>query len=105
MAEFVSEPLRPDAGTADLAAMARGEPGLPKGFTWRGKHYAIVETLTQWKTNSDGEGQVYLRRHWYQVRTDAGVVMTIHCLRQVKRGGQRWWVYRVDEGVEVARGR
>lgn len=90
---FVSEPIVPDALSGDLSAMARGEPGLPAGFTWRGQHHAIVAVRGKWKTNSDGDGQVYLRRHWYEVRTDTGMVWTLYCLRQAKRGGQRWWLY------------
>ena len=30
--EFVSEPIKPVAGTFDTVGMARGEPGLPGRF-------------------------------------------------------------------------
>ena len=99
---FVSEELVPEAGTADAAAMARGEPGLPGAFTWRGRRYAVVGVLGSWKSSSPEGGragaEVYLRRHWYRIATDAGDVMTVYCQRQAgnrKRPKSRWWVYTV----------
>ena len=46
---------------------------------------------------SEGDGQVYLRRHWFEVRTDKGMIWTLYCLRQAKKGGQRWWLYKADQ--------
>ncbi len=95
MEDFVSEPLTPDPGSFDTAPMARGEPGLPTGFTWRGRHYVIREILEAWKTcGRDGES-VYLRHHWFRLRTDDATVLTIYCQRQATRASakHRWWVY------------
>lgn len=93
---FISEPITPDAGTFDTAAMARGEPGLPTGFAWRGKHYEIAEVLEAWKGNGrEGEAAKYLRRHWFKVRVGSGEVMTLYCLRQSRDGKKRWWMYCV----------
>ena len=50
--EFVSEPITPAAGTGDITAMGRGEPGLPTRFTWRDREYAITAVLKAWKTSS-----------------------------------------------------
>ena len=97
MEDFVSEPLTPDPGSFDTAAMARGEPGLPAGFTWRERHYVVAEMLQSWKTcGRDGEA-VYLRRHWFRLRTGDGLVLTIYCQRQASRvnARHRWWVYSV----------
>ena len=41
-AEFISEAVRPVGGTFDAAGMARGEPGLPQRFVWRGREYAVM---------------------------------------------------------------
>ncbi len=98
---FVSEPITPDALSGDLVAMARGEPGLPGGFTWRGEHHGIVALRAKWKSNAEaGEGRAYLRRHWFEVSTDSGMVWTLYCLRQAKKGGQRWWLYTVESKSE-----
>jgi len=39
---FVSEAIRPVAGTGDMARMAIGEPGLPSGFVWRGRTISVT---------------------------------------------------------------
>jgi hypothetical protein len=100
MDEFVSEPMAPRRGTFSAAGMARGEPGLPSRFTWRGREYAIVSVLRAWKssTREGGVGELYLRRHWYQIQCDDGQRLTIYCERKPKPGRtakHRWWVYSV----------
>ncbi len=90
--EFVSEAISPHPGTADTAAMARGEPGLPTGFRWRGRDYLVAELLESWKTNNDGHGggdaNKYLRRHWFRIRTTTGEIMTLYCLRHAPSRGR-----------------
>jgi len=102
---LISEPIQPVAGTFDAAAMARGEAGCPGRFTWRGGEYETVAVLEQWITTSPegGSGEVYLRRHWFKLRTTDGRVMTLYCLRQRssgRRGGKadkaRWFLYAVQ---------
>ncbi|MFQ5430308.1 MAG: DUF6504 family protein [Phycisphaerae bacterium] len=102
-AEFVSETVSPDRGTADASAMSRGLAGLPTGFTWRGRHYAIREVLQQWK-QSEPEGhrpgaERYYRKHYFRVRVDSGETMTLYVVRHMKRGEnptRRWWLYSID---------
>lgn len=122
--EFVCEEIEPVAGTGDASAMARGEPGLPARFVWRGEEYRLVGVIRQWKTSGpcrNGSEEMYLRRHWYQVSAacppsakPAGavggeadsshrphVVMTIYCDRQAKdrrRPKRRWWLYSMSAG-------
>ena len=107
--EFVSEPVTPDAGTFQASAMARGQPGLPTGFTWRDRHYAIVELLAEWKQseaeNHSPGGERYYRKHFFRVRTDSGETMTLYAVRHVKPGEnarKRWWLYSIekDKGEE-----
>ena len=99
--EFICEALTPVAGTGDASDMARGEPGLANRFTWRGREYRIAGVIRQWKTSGpcrNGSGEMYLRRHWYQVLTDPPLIMTIYCDRQAqnrKRPKARWWVYTI----------
>ncbi len=63
---FVSEGLQPVGEGVDLAAMARGEPGLPEAFHWRGGRLEVAQVLESWKeTGSCKSGKErYLRRHW-----------------------------------------
>ena len=89
--QFVSEPITPLADTFDLDAMSRGEPGLPGRFVWRGDQYTVVEVLERWKESGparEGGRELYLRRHWYRVRTDGGLVMKIYFDRQARSGRQ-----------------
>ncbi len=100
--QFISEPIQPAAGTFDPRAMACGEPGLPTHFTWRGATYEIVDLLEEWKTSDreGGSGELYLRRHWYKLRTDPDAIMTIYCQRQASSRAsakKRWWLYTVEE--------
>ena len=105
--EFVSEEMTPVAGTADTAAMARGEPGLPGRFMWRGDEYGIAGVIEKWKTSSPcshGSGEVYLRRHWYRILTDPPAVMTVYCQRQARnrrRPKARWWIYTVAPAGQI----
>ena len=107
MDEFVSEPIEPVAGAFDVAAMSRGEPGLPDRFAWRGTNYAVAAVLRTWKTSTPDRGEMYLRRHWYELRTATGERMTLYCERQSKRGRspkRRWWLYSIaPAAVPVSR--
>lgn len=98
MGEFVSESIRPWSGTFDAAAMARAEPGLPKGFDWRGQPNEIVEMLERWKQSGASMGELYLRRHYFRLRMADDSVWTVYCLRQSPRGGsgkRRWFLLEI----------
>ncbi len=104
--DFISEQIELDAGTFDTSAMAAGRPGLPSGFTWRERHYAIVEILSEWKS-SEAEyhrrGERYYRKHYWRVRVDNGEIMTLYAARHVKPGENpksRWWLYTMESGDE-----
>jgi len=107
--EFVSEPIAPTGGAFDCAAMARGEPGLPGGFVWRGAVHRIVALAQRWKeTSAEGAhagGQIYLRRHYFKLRMDNGQTWTVYFLRQTPKSGPatvRWFLYLVEEGAALA---
>lgn len=98
--EFVSEPMQPERGTGDPSGMARGEPGVPRRFRWRGQTHQIVEILRSWKSSTASGGEMYLRRHWHEVATAGGFRLVIYCERQPKdlRGARRrWWVYTIED--------
>ncbi|MCJ7544915.1 MAG: DUF6504 family protein [Phycisphaerae bacterium] len=93
--------MTPASGTGDVAGMARGEPGLPASFTWRGRKYRVAGVIRKWKSSGpcrSGGGEMYLRRHWWKILTDPPMVMTVYCDRQAKdrrHAKARWWVYTV----------
>ena len=94
---FVSEAVTPEAGGFDAAAMSRGEPGLPRAFTWRGRRFEVAQVLATWKTSTRERGELYLRRHWFEVRASSGERMTLYCERQAKNRNKpkaRWWLYK-----------
>ena len=99
--EFVSESIEPVAGTSRTAAMSRGEPGLPGRFVWRDKEYTIAEVLKSWKESGPDKGgssEMYLRKHWYKIKTQDGPEMTIYFERQPrskKQNKKRWWLYTI----------
>lgn len=100
--EFISEPVKPDKGTFDTAAMARGEPGIPDGFVWREKHYQITDLIDCWKEseseNHTVSGEKYYRKRFFVVRVNTNEIMTLYALRHTKTGQsakQRWWLYTI----------
>ncbi len=99
--EFISEPIKPVAGTFDSAAMTRGEPGLPERFVWRNTEYVVTEALKVWKETGpckSGGPEQYLRKHWYKIRTECGLEMTLYFERQARsksRNKTRWWLYTI----------
>ena len=105
--EFVSEPIEPVSGTFDATGMTRGEPGLPKRFIWREQEFKVAEVVKAWKETgpckSSGTEQ-YLRKHWFEIRTNEGLEMTIYFERQARtksQGKQRWWLYTIDRKEKI----
>ncbi len=103
MAELISEPITPTAGTSDTAAMGRGEPGLPSGFTWKERELSVAEVISVWKHSSrEGAragGDVYLRRHYYKLRMSDDSVWTVYFVRQTPKSGnpkRRWFLYTIE---------
>lgn len=100
---LISEAITPVAGSSDTAGMARGEPGLPKRFRWRGTEYTVAHVIETWKTSGrchHGSEEKYLRRHWWKVITEPAATMTLYCLRQPMRGKNsksRWFLYSITE--------
>jgi len=100
---FVCEAIKPVRGAMDTLGMARGEPGLPLRFLWRGREYAVAEVLERWKETgpcTSGSGERYVRKHWFRVRTTTGEEMKLYCERRPRSGRERlkrWWLYTVAD--------
>jgi hypothetical protein len=107
---FVGEPIKPVLGTFHTEMMARGMPGLPRRFTWRGQEHeveAILEVRRTLGPCTSGSGEMYVRRHWFTIRTTGGTTLTLYCDRQARRCQSpkaRWWVFSIDRGAEPVQG-
>jgi hypothetical protein len=102
-AEFISEPIVPQRGSADASAMARGVHGLPSVFKWRDRRYAVRRVIESWmRSETEGHrpgGERYYRRHYYRIVVDTGEIMTIYAVRQLKPGESkrnRWQLYTIE---------
>jgi len=107
--EFVSEAIQPVAETIDVAPMAIGEPGLPRQFRWRTRTIHIARVLRTWRETGPchhGSGEKYVRKHWFEVLTDAGERLKIYFERQARsrKDRSRWWLYTIDTSHEPAGG-
>ncbi len=101
---FVGEPIEPVGGTFDTSGMAAGGPGLPQRFRWRGTEYEVAGVRKAWRETGPmkgaraGEGEQYARKHWFEVRTTSGEVMTLYFERQAhsaREKTRRWWLFTV----------
>ena len=103
---FISEPITPAPGQFDISNMSRGEPGIPMRFSWRKTEYVVEDVLDTWKGHQwDGHTagtEMYLKKHWYTVKTTTGEEMTIYCDRQPRGRNkkQRWWLHTMKDTVD-----
>ncbi len=102
---LISEPIRLGETTLETAAMASGEPGVPRSFIWREREYRVREVLRRWRTTRQcrstgkpGPGP-YVHKHLYSLRMDDGSEWTVYLERQPTGGGRPgWWLYtRAEE--------
>ena len=95
----IAEEIVPEPGSFDARSMARGVPGVPRRFRWRGDEYEVAEVVRSGKELSDapaGGGDRYVRRHAYQVRTTDGQEMRLVADRSGRRTA-RWILHSVSE--------
>jgi hypothetical protein len=99
---FIGASIQPVEGTIDPARMSAGEPGLPREFRWKKQVIKIERVLRTWREIGDchhGSGERYLRKHWFEVVTEAGERMKIYFERQAKAGQKksRWHLYTLED--------
>jgi len=102
---FVSEAIKPVTATCATLLMAAGGPGLPREFLWRGRTVVIRDIKRTWRETgkcSHGSPELYVRKHWFEVTTDARETMKIYFERQDRGGrkGRRWWLFSIREADE-----
>ena len=94
---FVSEAIKPVASTVDTRPMVAGSPGLPQQFTWRDEVITIARVERAWRETGPcrhGGGEIYARKHWFEVTTSTGASAKIY-FERAARGRQRperWWL-------------
>jgi hypothetical protein len=91
---FVSEAIVP-GGDFDVATMARGEPGLPGLFVWREETLRVAALRRTWRSTKTDRGDVYVKRHWFEVLLADGRSAVVYFERQARRGESRWWLYTI----------
>lgn len=99
---FIDEAVTPLTATADTARMAAGEPGMPRAFLWRGRTVGVAAVLRSWRETGPcrhGSGEMYVRKHWFEIATTDGGTMKLYFERQPRRGqkGARWWLVSMVE--------
>jgi hypothetical protein len=99
--KFVSEPLDPVAGSFDPHVMSQGEPALPPGFFWRGQPLRVKSVLRTWRGLKEDRGDIYLKRHYFELQLEDGRVAVVYFMRQPHRhagvGDKRWWLYTISQ--------
>jgi len=104
---FIGEPITPAAGSFDTSMMARGGPGIPRHFIWRGKDYEVLGLIDTWTSREPGKGMdkgyTYIRKHFYRVKTTTGEIMTLEFDRkpQGERGRRRWSLSSLETPSEA----
>lgn len=87
---LIMEAIDPEPGSFDTAMMASGQPGLPRRFRWRGTVYVVEAVLGTWKETGTDRGDVYVRRHGYEIRTACGARMKLLGERRPRGRAPRW---------------
>ncbi len=92
---FISERIAPEAGTFDTATMSRGEPSLPRAFTWREQCYHVARTLATHRQMGEDRGDHYVRRHYFDIETTDALRMSLYFERNPSSHSKRkeWWLY------------
>ena len=98
--QFISEAIQPVAESIDAAPMTTGGPGLARQFQWRSQTIQIAQVLNTWRETGPchhGSGELYVRKHWFEVLTDSGDTIKIYFERQSRSrsGARRWWLFTI----------
>ena len=99
--EFIGESLQPCAGPTGSPGMIAAGPVVPGCFLWRGQRHEVAEVKRVWKESGPMKGggpEMYLRKHWFEIRTRDDLVMTVYFERQARSKGddkRRWWLYTI----------
>ena len=96
MRRFIGRPLAP-AGENFVTEANGSDPPVPRVFHWEDRTLAIVSVLRTWRSTKNDRGDAYLKRHWFELRTEDGAAIEIYYDRESRRGASPWWLYTIDE--------
>jgi hypothetical protein len=96
MRKFVSSPLVP-AGEEFLTPATGREPPVPRAFVWGSRTLSVKAVLRTWRSTKTDRGDAYLKRQWFELRTESGGKLEIYYDRESRRGTSPWWLYAIDE--------
>ncbi|HEX4012830.1 MAG TPA: DUF6504 family protein [Candidatus Cybelea sp.] len=96
MRSFVSAPIVA-AGEGFITPATGGEPPVPSAFRWSGRTLEVTAVLRSWRSTKADRGDVYLKRHWFELETATGAKLEVYFDREARRGTPQWWLYTVDE--------
>jgi hypothetical protein len=95
MREFIGRPIAPTG--AELFTPATGsEPPLPRAFLWDGRTLVVTAVLRKWRSSRTDRGDLYLKRHWFELQTECGLKAEVYYDRESRRGRPKWWLYAVE---------
>lgn len=95
MREFVSRPIVP-AGAEFFTSATGSEPPVPRAFLWDGRTLVITAVLRTWRSGKKDRGDLYLKRHWFELQTECGLKLEVYYDRESRRGRGPWWLYAVQ---------
>lgn len=95
---FISERITPEPGSSDVGAMSRGEPGVPQAFLWRCERFETSRLVSTRRDMKTDRGDVYVRRHYYEIETADQLRMVIYFERNPSDRSKRkaWWLYTLE---------
>ena len=99
MRRFVSRPIAP-SGDGFLTAADGNAPPVPQAFAWEGGMLRVAAIVRTWRTTKTDRGDAYLKRHWFELRTQDGAILEVYYDRQARRGASQWWLYTIASAAE-----
>ena len=96
MRKFAGRPLVP-TGDGFVTPASGGEPPVPRAFGWGERTLVVTTVLRSWRSSKTDRGDTYLKRHWFELKTEGGSTIEVYFDRQSRRGEAQWWLYTIDE--------
>ncbi|HEX3368065.1 MAG TPA: DUF6504 family protein [Candidatus Cybelea sp.] len=96
MRRFVSAPIVA-AANGFVTPPSGSEPPVPRLFRWRERTLEVASVLRTWRSTKTDRGDVYLKRHWFELQTATGAKLEVYFDREARRGAPQWWLYAIDE--------
>ncbi len=93
---FVSEPIVP-SGDGFFTPANGIEPPVPRVFLWRERRLEIVEIVGRSRSTKVDRGDVYLKRHRFELKSASGETLEVYYDRDARRGRPQWWLYAIEE--------